>query len=183
MSRGRVENKQKIIRVTSLGTKHSHRERLDVQSTVLILSSEIILNCKQLSIISGATPIGSADAHPIVKTKRYHVQSNRSLTQLLSWTYNANQITIYPRCILDPWKLHAWCIGKTLRSFEWAGARTYCVSSETFRARRHEENPGGRARYPQTVILQVDSVRPPRPESILSSRFRVRVWGLEFDVA
>ena len=31
------------------------------------------------------------------------------------------------------------------------------------------------------IMLQVGSVRPPRPESILTSLFRVRVWGLELD--
>ena len=45
----------------------------------------------------------------------------------------------------------------------------------------------GAKKIPMDVLgtihtLVIDSVRPPRPESSNASMFRIRAWGLEFDV-
>ena len=66
-------------------------------------SFEIILNCQQLSTISGATPIGSAVAHPIKQNSETELRNKNSAQSVEAYS---TQIEAYSTWLLSLMQNH-----------------------------------------------------------------------------
>ena len=138
------------------------------------MSVEINLNCKQFSSISGATPIGSVVAPPIVQDN-WTIKTHTITTTAVAKQFDSRDAS----AAYVPRMLHSKCKDKTRRSVELARARTRCdhpVISVPAGMKKILTDALG------TQFITISSVRPQRHESKLFSSFQVRVRGLDLEV-